>query len=408
MLQAYGNRRTVRALGTPVYGAGIVRTARTLAAAAKKLAPYARAAGAKSTVQRKLGMFVGKPKVRVARRQTASTVGQEYGGGNDWTQSRSKVGYKKKPTLQRLTRMMNASMTNKIYRFQNITNFDTNSGGVPISNWQFASGEVTSPVHYYDLTSFPNTQTNVSPTVRLQWASTLSTADLQRFAIPGQFQDGSSDVNGVWIPETQGGALGTGISNTINARSFQHNWTDVRINFYGPRKRTTKFEVMFFRIKDENANPEGSAVSNANLKELQLFLERPCIYSNIQTYTSNVAKKIQMIKKFTYFVSAGQTTDVDTTVGKIKEARIFLRHDKMYNLDWRHTGAQAIPHEQADGLDFVQDSIHHDRPWYSSRVYMCIRAFAPERTTGKVGEVVDATKDPSYDIIIRNSVSLPA
>lgn len=295
-------------------------------------------------------------------------------------------------------------MSKTVYRFQNLTNFDTNVGGMKIPNWaESSTGVVHLPIHVYDLTSVNNTG-GTDPAYRYYWASTAASADCLRTTLAGQDPTGASST--FWNPENSQRA-----SSFPNARIMRHDWSDIRINFYGPRKRTTRYDVFFVRVKDEFANPVIAAQSNSAYKDLMAYLERPCIFSNLQTYQTNVSKKIQIIKKYSYWVSAGQTTDVDTTVGKIKEARIFMRHDRVYKLDWRHegTGTDTLPHNQADGTDYVQDLTHHNNPWHGSRVLMIIRAFAPERrTVVDYSAAADANIDPTYDILIRNAVSYPS
>lgn len=379
-----------------------------LSAAVTALAQGARTAynnrqmiqGATRAVKRKYDEYKKKSRSTRSSRQPLEVLG----GGNDWTVSRKQVGYKKRPTLSRLARMMEVGMHKQIFRYQAITNFDTNVGYHKIANYGYTTtpaGGVSLPVHVYDLASFNNVGDH-SPAIRFDWNGTSAAADLIRTALPGQSAVGAAVTSGAWQLENGEGTL-------TNSRIMRHDWSDIRINFYGPRKRTTKYEVLFVRVKDEFANPMVSAVTNTALKELLIYLERPCIYSNLQVAQGNIAKKMKIVKKYTYWVSAGQTTDVDTTVGKIKEARIFMRHDRVYNLDWRHEGAGTIGHTQVDGIDYETDQVHHNHPWHGSRLLMIIRAFAPERRTiASYADAADANVDPTYDILIRNSISTPA
>lgn len=387
--------RTVRSAGR-VMGQAFRRVGRGLSKGFTKAAKQA-ATGA-----------VGYRLYKSGRKVARVIAGNPYAGGNDWTVSKRTVGRKKKLSLPTVNKMMRVGLNNMVFRYQNISNFDTNVGALTISNWQQTGGQVIMPVHIYDITSFPNVG-NYVPGKYYYWSDLTSNANCVRGDQPGQSPTGVPD-GGAWNIEHKGGVNPT--TTYPNASRMVHNWTDVRLNLYGARKRTTKFEVIFFRCVDEFANPHHAATSNVDYRELMAYLERPCIYSNLQTYNGGrVDKKIKIIKKFTYFVSASQSTDVDTSVGKIKEARIFLRHNRVYNLDYKHRqqDAHVFPHEQADGIDYEQDVTHHDSPWYGSQVYMCIRAFAPERTLDKTwGTAADANKDPTYDIVIRNSVSVPA
>lgn len=391
---------------------------RFVANAAKKLYSYnkftksASKAVGKTAKNSFLSATVGRTAYKYGRRAITS-MGLTYTGGNDYSKQSATVGYKKKPTVYRLNKLLQAGMNTQVYRFQNITNFDTTTGAFPLCNWQFTTNQVMMPFHVYDLTSF-NNNTFYSPGKSYFWSSLADTADVTRFPLPGQSPDGTADAQGHWHIEEKGGY--NPLNTTPNASKFVHNWSDIRLLLYGARKRTTRFDVMFFRINDEFANLHVAAATNNQLKELCQYIERPSIYSPLQSLTSSrVQKSIRMIKKFTYYISAAQTTDVDTAVGKTKEVRIFLRHGKVYNLDYKHTsdaaGDEHIPHTQSDGLDYTIDVTQHNHPWYGSQVFMVVRAFAPERVSGKeyvYPQVSDANIDPSYDIIIRNSVSTPA
>jgi len=367
---------------------------------------------ATQAVKRKAqGLFRRRPKKAARTTKTVASVSNPYAGGNDYTRSKRTVGRYKKPTVQRLNRLVQVGMNNQIYRFQNITNFDTNTGAFPLANWQFTNNSTVSPFHVYDLTSLPNNAAQ-APGKYYGWTDLTSAANVVRFPLPGQTAAGAADASGHWQIENKGGVNAT--STNPNASKMVHNWSDVRLLLYGARKRTTRFDIMFFRVADEFSNLHYANVSNPELKELCQYIERPAIYTPLQSLTgAHITKKIRMIKSFTHYISASQTTDVDTSVGKTKEVRIFLRHGKVYNLDYKHwneDGTTVLPHAQEDGIDYEQDTKQHNHPWYSSQVFMVIRAFAPERVAGKTAypSTADANVDPSYDIIIRNSVSTPA
>jgi len=418
MLTSYRRptRAMVRRAGTPVLGYGVARTARTLVAAAKKLAPYARAAGAKSSLVRKLGPVRVKSTPRV--RYGGAARGLSFNTpGNDLSTSRARVGRKKKPTVVRLQRLMKSAMNNQVFRFQNISNYDTNVGALSLMQYfnSTTSGSGV-PLHIYDLTTFPNTSSTVAPGRSYQWTTAAATADITRIAIPGQNPDGSADADGYWhVTNRAGQQVGSPSETLPNASVMQHNWTSVGLNLYGPRKRTTKFVVTFFRCTLDSANPFHAATSNTDLKQLVEVFVRPMIYSNLQTYQSKVRKYIKVVKRFTYYVPGGETTDVDTTVGKIKEVKIFLRHDRNYRLDHQGAGEAGLPHAMADGIDYVEDLSKENHPWPSSRLFMAITAFHPEKPTvavtagtyGPTGAQIGALADPSYDIIIQNSITTP-
>lgn len=334
---------------------------------------------------------------------TSRPTGRSYAGGNDFTSTKRTIR-SRRPRTQRAkisnnTKLIKSMFHNEIYRFQNLTNFDTNMGGLIIRNYRDpVSGSIETPVHIYDISAFANQQNQVAG-YQLGWASDSAGADITRTALPGQFGSGGVNTSGIYHSEK------TGTYVYPKAQSALHNWTDIRMNCYGSRKRSTYFSVMFIVLKSEFADLLYGAVSNPSAKLLLQYLERPLIYSNLQTDVGGKAHNMfKVVKRFRYYIPASQTTDVDTTVGKIKEAKIFFKHDRMRYFDWQHNNlldADILPHGDDDGIDFVRDDDVHNNTSYDKRLFMVVRAFAPERSTGDP----DAARDPSYDLIVRNSWS---
>lgn len=407
----FRRRRQVARMGTRAVR-GAARTVGRVATAAYRAAKrYKPSTGMRMTAKAAAAGTIGRVAYKQARTALRS-IGMTYAGGNDYSKSKGRVGRKQKLTVPRLNKLIQAGMNTQVYRFQNITNFDTNVGAFALANWQLTTNQVMMPFHVYQLSSF-NNRSAYTPAKFFVWDNLTATASVIRGNLPTQTPSGGVDGSGNWQLELKGGV--NPLTTFPNATKFMHNWTDVRILFYGARVRTTRFDVMFVRVKDNYANLFHGAATNTELKELCQFIERPSIFNPIQSLDgSHINKKLQIVKKFTYYISAAQTTDVDTSVGKTKEARIFLRHDKLYGTEFKHWSEDAegtvLPHAQEDGLDYEQDTNNHNVPWYSSQLFMIVRAFAPQRVTGKTSYLgtADANIDPSYDIIIRNSVSTPA
>lgn len=338
----------------------------------------------------------------------ATGASASYAGGNDFTSSKRTVnasGKKRVPKMsspKMMYQMLQTTMPKSIFRFNNLSNYDTNVGAIYLGNHRNTlSGEVTLPLHIYDLTSFPN-QAVGAPVAgqSFRWASVAAGAACFRAPITGT-SAGTGTTQG-WEDELQ-------ITTSPVVQQAFHQWTDVRFNFFGARKRTTWFEVMFIRVHDELAHPYAAADTNVEYLKLMQYLERPLIWSNLQTDAAGSAHtKFRVVKRMKYFVSAGQTTDVDTSVGNIKEAKIFLKHNKRLDYDWSNSGPTALlGHTEADGTDFVRDSSTHNFPKHKERLLMVVRAFAPERVLTATTPVTNALVDPSYDIIIRNAFTMP-
>lgn len=330
-----------------------------------------------------------------------------YAGGNDLTRAKGYVSRSRKPrtnsakiALNRL--MIKAMMQPSTFRVQGLTNYDTNLGYYTLRNAYRATPEQkNSPVHVWNLTTIPNQTTAPVAGYQLGWSSLSAAADVVRERLPSQSPQGIDQTNGQYYNEIGDTA------QALNVHNGYHDWTSVAINFYGPRSRTTWFEVIFFQPVDEFADPFLAAVTNAEYKQLLQYMERPCIYSNLQTDVSGKGyRKMKIVKRFKYFVSASQTTDVDTSVGKIKQAKIFIRHGKMLDYDWQNNG--VLPHTTQDGVDYVSNSADFDYPAPKQRLYMMIRAFSPQIASGTTEfPALDANRDPTYDMVIRNHFTFP-
>lgn len=348
---------------------------------------------------------------------------QQATTGMEYTKTKHTVGRYPKLRPTRLLTLMQSGMTEAIYRHQGITNADTNVGYYPLGNRTDTTlGSRHLPIHIHDLTTFPNNTTNVSTAYSFYWSDSTSGANLNRFSLPNQNPDGSRDGNGYLDVESlSGGALVA----TPNAKKACHEWSDIRLLLYGARKRGTTFYIDFIRVKDEFANPISAASTDTSLKNLFRQWQSKLIYSSLQTFNGDMNKKIQFVKRFQYYIPGGSADDIDT-IGKVKEVRIFLKQGNVYNLAW-DTGniADEIPHTQADGIDYTSSWTAANSPWHGSRLFMLIRAFAPEQLSntsanwnasldamgnsgsGIVMTAADPLTEPSYDVIIRNKWLLP-
>lgn len=406
MLSVY-RRRGTRAL-TKFIRRGTIssRLARSAYNAAKKLAPLAREAGAKSSIQRKLG----PPKVievnrRSQRAMKSAGISADYDApGNDYSKVSFKLGRKKAPTVGRLDRLFHKVMRNVQFRFQNMSQFDTNVGALPLAQRQIGATptDVFVPLHIYDLTTCNNVGVTLPAGKQFGWTGSSSSASVQRVDLPGQDPTGLTQPVGYYNTVEAPGQF------PINAKCMLHNWSDIRMLLYSARKRTTTFKITFFRCKDNAANPFFAASTNTDLKQLIEWFTRGQIYNTIQTYNTEIAKKIKIVKQYTIRIPGSQSTDVDTTVGKTKEVRIFMRHGTTYKMDWMDSTEASLAHNVADGLDYTLDDAMQNHPWHSSRLFMAITALSPERrTVTSTFDTALADSEPSYDILIRNSMTFP-
>lgn len=328
----------------------------------------------------------------------AGRIPYQPGPGNELTVTSRKYRLKR----FKLRSVVNTNRNRTILRLQGLTNFDTNSGYHPLINWRNpATDEQVPPVHLYDLTHVPNNTATINGGYYFKVAGASSTDAVSTPTVLSfQNPDGASIPFWQW-------EKGTAVAH--KADSFFHEWTQVKLNLYGARKRTTYFDVMFVRFPDDLANLLSANPSNPHHKQLMHQIMRPLMYSNLYTFRPEAKRMMTVVKRFRYYVPATQSIDLNTTTGKIRQVNIFLRHNRRYQLDW--VESQTIPPVSgADVVDFanMRDQDNRNFPKEHLRLYMLVCAFAPEQRSG-VGaypDAIDPAIDPSYDIIIRNAFSM--
>lgn len=340
------------------------------------------------------------------RRRTSRQVSP----GNELTRSKRSLRYSK-PTLKKF---LYPSSKYTVDRFQGLTNFDTNGGWNRLSNMSEGTG-VWAPMHIYDLTSFNNGGSAPQFAQMIGWADTGNTSINKYAPLYGTNANGNS-LTAEWTPEK---GFTPYVAGQVVKKVYL-KWIDVRLNLYGARKRTTKFDVMFVQFTNPRATIfPGVDVGASEARDLAAYLERPLIYSNLQTGEYH-GEKIKVIRRYSYTVQPTTSIDLNTTTGKIHEAKIFVPMNKAMNLDWQNPNNYAHA-SVSDGMDYTQHlgpANNQSGPVYRSRVYMIIMAFSPERKSadavsfpqytpvvasigGGVGTPLDTSTEPSYDILIR-------
>lgn len=300
-----------------------------------------------------------------------------------------------------LRRIVAANRNRLVLRFQGLSNFDTNSGFFTIGNWvNTTTDQCSVPLHLYDLTVVPNNSTTL-PCAQVYGIGTASAANGTPYTANLTGQDASGAGSTSWQFER-------GNVQPYRADSFVHDWTSVKLNLYGARKRTTYFDIMFVRFPQDFANLGSASASNTEFKQMLAYLTRPVMYSNINVFNPKVAKAMTIVKRFRYYVPPTQSIDLNTTTGKIKNVNIFIKHNTRYMLDYVDS-ANVPAMRGADLVDYTNqpDNENHNYPIDHRRLYMLIRAFAPEQRTSAGWPTVDAAIDPSYDILLRNGISMP-
>lgn len=332
--------------------------------------------------------------------------------------TRSKKYYKYQP--YRLSKHLYPSTSVVEDRFQGLTNFDTNSGYRRCSQFYSTGGAIQwLPIQIMDLTSFYSGGAGPDVMRTMGWSDRSTTGVLVQNSVYGQGPTGAGSTGTkTWtVTDTPTTSIGA------TPRVFL-KWIKMSFNLYGARNRTTTFTLRIVRFKQFNQN-FWLNLSTAEARELVQYLERPLLFNNLQTGTTEVMKKLAIIKTYTWTIQPMTKDSLNETTGNIKEAKVFLRMNKCFNLHWPDEGtheAHAIPAgENNDGIDYeTRLGTHKEGPNYGSRVYAILTAFSPINkelpavgtnptltpsesfaASGSGGTLVDAAVEPSFDFLIR-------
>lgn len=402
------NRGRWRAMAA---GAGLAVAARAARYVARRARKFIKS---RKTIGRKRRMNISRP--RPAKKMRGIKRKMLLGASNYLNQGPGNELYKWKRTsrIQRptLKKFLYPTTITRQDRFQGLTNFDTDGG---YSRLSYLKADTDDPKRYlpiaiFDLTSFTNMNQAPPVAYHLGWASGTGGADYIRGPITGQ-TGGSTLSTPTWTT-TDGDGFAT------EMKKVYLKWIDIRLNFYGARKRTTQFEAQIVQFKNDYANLHMGPLDNSAAKNLLAYMERPLLFNNLQVATAP-AEKLRVLKKFKWTVGPTTSIDLNTTTGKIQEAKIFLKMNKALNLDYA-VGNNYDHNNVGDGADFQVDNNYlqpNVRP--QSRTYLILKAFCPALTsvpavpywerslvegalqTPPGGTALNNADEPSFDFLIR-------
>jgi len=401
-------RRNVYSQAAYALGTGVNRayrnygTVRKVVDAAKQLLGK-RKTGGRSTGARQPPRKLGNKKSST----TATVVGSSTGPGHELTTYRRSVG--RYPALRpsRLLQLVQAGMTQQIFRAQGLTNFDVNVGYYNLGNRiNTAQTAVLTPIHIWDLTTIENVSADIVAGRLFYWNGVTTTADIVSAPLPTQTATGTTSLLGYYQSESAAGVVENG--TPPKASKAMHDWSQIKLNLYGARKRGTTFYVDVMRVKDTLAHPIVAAQGNRAKKDLFRTLQAPLVYSNLQSHNNKNLRAVQFVKRWVFYVPGGTADDLDT-IGKVKQVSLFLKQGRVYNMMSESSdGTEALPHNQEDGLDYTLSAGPSNFPYHGSRLMLMIRAFAPERVVqNDFNTPADPLIEPSYDMVLRNKWMLP-
>jgi len=382
-----------------VYQAGkiLYKNRQKIAAVAKKFVPNKRRKVQQGPARR-LGYGGGA---------ATTVVGSASGPGHELTTYRRSVGRYPPLRPNRLLQLVQAGMTQQIFRAQGLTNFDVNVGFYNLGNRiNTAQTAVLTPIHIWDLSIFENVSADIVAGRLYYWNGVTTSADIVSAPLPTQTSTGTTSLLGYYQSESAAGVVENG--TPPKASKAMHDWSQIKLNLYGARKRGTTFYVDVMRVTDTLAHPIVAAQGNRAKKDLFRTLQAPLVYSNLQSHNNKNLRAVKFVKRWKFYVPGGTADDLDT-IGKVKEVSLFLKQGRVYNMMAESSdGTEALPHNHEDGLDYTLSAGPSNFPYHGSRLMLMIRAFAPERVVqNDFNTPADPLIEPSYDLLLRNKFMLP-
>jgi len=347
-----------------------------------------------SSFQRKLGPMNSRPaykKARTAYNRPPTSV------GHGLRRRRNKKTLKKPISTRKLALAAYRRYTRS---YQGLSNFDLDSGQYFIGNSNKMDGSIVTPIHVINLTNLRNNPddvvTDMNVHYKLRWAGEASSSAIQAEAFSGQDLSATGSGDPTWVTIM-------GPQSNVDVTHAYLVGTSIGFNFYGARTRATRFQVHLVSYKDDDYNPLIKG-GEEEVKTWLTGLERPLVYNNLTPRVPGWKKGIKFLKTWSYNLEATTNDVLNTSVGSIMEAKIYIKHNTMLNFkndEYDKTG-------RADHSNFADYTVDFEgvrnSPTPKQRLHLIVTAFAPERVPD---EEFTATETPSYDMIIRQSWMIP-
>lgn len=352
----------------------------------------------------------GPPRRRRPRKPAMLAIGQVggFGGGQSdgahVTLTKARGSY----TAKNKENKFGLIMTKESDMFRGLTRFDTNTGyfnlGFMIN--RIGPGIVETPMTIVNLLPmYPNAGTAAEGWAHFQFTysggSATNEASVRR-SLTGSNLDGTGAFP-LYIPVDTNAETAT-LNPTDNFRKALFHSIKVKFNLYGARFRSTDFYIDLVSPRDEDADFASADTGTPELRALLDSLTRPLMYSNIlETVNNNLPfKKLRFIKRWKYNVPASTATDLNTAVGNLKEVVLNLKLKKLVNyMRKENLTVPGVSVAAADDIIALTNTTCQVLPNESARMYLIIRAFAPQSWNATLPANNYEDVVPSYDMSIK-------
>lgn len=366
----------------------------------KKMAKMSARKSRKGRTYRKKGgsaVSYGFPTVKLTKRKR--TVRQDY--SNDVHQI-NLTQPSRNPSAMQLAKV---SLEDQWYRVQGLSQVDTSVGFVPCASRINSSGARALPVHVWDITASPQLVAGVATRPLAGYAlMQLPTGECSAYSPFSQADGGGTLTHSQWDYEST-----SGNEQGFPYRKAFHYWTQIKLNLYGVRKRSTRWMVQLIMLKDTSADFINAASTNLEKKKVYDYLARPLMYNNLNSSDPQTKADIKILKSYECILGPITTDEYggNTSNPHIQTLNWFIKHNRVRRYDWKRDTPPPLDPNAAWDEDVAAGRDTRVDPKY--RVYLVIRALSPERRTiDDFNADADPISEPSYDYVIRNKFGNPA
>jgi len=217
----------------------------------------------------------------------------------------------------------------------------------------------------------------------------------------GQLENGSLDSGLQGSTDFFGGPS----SDAIGPHGYLA-WTDLKLNLWGAKLKSTRFALWIIKPMVENANPFEYAL-NVNFPEVlqEQFKEvlRPITVNPISTSNNMTDGQWKVIKKYVWDIDPVLTQEGDPDP-HVRQVSVFNRWDRSIDFNWTtksaYTATAAEFNDPAQNRDETIFNVDNVRPEADKDVFFMLTA---TNYTPYAGEAGDNNVDPSFDFSFRSS-----
>lgn len=355
------------------------------------------------------------------RSQAVSTSKKQQvmSGYNSLSKARRRWGRKARQNLRQAWKILRVNRQDTIYRFQQVSQYDTSSGGgYEIRLKTNGDGTRDCPLHIYNLSSVINyngtAEVTQSPARYMIFSGggDLFSGTATFGLLPGQRLDKPGDANFNWqLEKTEQNAT----SNIQYPHAAdQLNWVNVKLLLYGSQAAAIKYRIDFIQLSDQWLDPWEPFPSSSELGQdrnrFWFNMVKEYTYNPILTPQPRDLKNAKILRTYQCIIEPTKTDEPTGVGGAIvphtKQLNIFYRMNRTQRYDWQdNTNEPAVDSlVTLENAAVEQITVPVNKPDVHprARVFMVIRALSTVQ--GQTADY-DIKYNPSYDIIIRKSHS---